>query len=137
MTATIKLNNAKTLIFLLVAVILLGLALIISRQFFSYSGLVFDVLTYSLSILALVLAVLSVVNSIRQNRAMNRMVHDVHAAIAELKEITVSNEKIERELSDEYRMNKVITDVLSEYGVGNNERMRTSIAHRVSRRLKK
>jgi len=118
-------------------VILLGLILIISRQFFPYSSLVFDVLTYALSILALVLAVLSVVNSIRQNRAMGRMVHDVHAAIAELKEITLSNEKIERELSDEYRMNKVITDVLSEYGIGDNERVRKSIAKRVSRRLKK
>lgn len=132
-----KIQHTKTLVVLLMLVILLGLILIISRQFFPYSSLVFDVLTYALSILALVLAVLSVVNSIRQNRAMGRMVHDVHAAIAELKEITLSNEKIERELSDEYRMNKVITDVLSEYGIGDNERVRKSIAKRVSRRLKK
>ena len=132
-----KIQHTKTLIVLLIAVILLGLVLIISRQFFSYSSVVFDVLTYALSILALVLAVLSVVNSIRQNRAMSRMVHDVHAAIAELKEITISNEKIERELRDEYRMNKVITDVLSEYGIGDNERIRSTIAKRVSRRLKK
>ena len=132
-----KIQHTKTLIVLLIAVILLGLVLIISRQFFSYSSVVFDVLTYALSILALVLAVLSVVNSIRQNRAMGRMVHDVHAAIAELKEITISNEKIERELRDEYRMNKVITDVLSEYGIGDNERIRSTIAKRVSRRLKK
>jgi len=132
-----KIDRARTLVILFIAVVLVGLALIISSQFFSYSGIAFQVLTYALSILALVLAVLSVVNSIRQNRAMNRMVHDVHAAIAELREVTASNEEIEKELKDEYRMNKVITDVLSEYGIGDSERVRKSIARRVSHRLNK
>ena len=132
-----KIDRSKTLVILVIAVVLIGLALIISSEYFSYSGLAFQVLTYALSILALVLAVLSVVNSIRQNRAMNRMVRDVHAAIAELKEVTASNEEIEKELKDEYRMNKIITDVFSEYGIGDNEHVRKSIAKRVSRRLKK
>jgi hypothetical protein len=77
------------------------------------------------------------VNSIRQNRKLDRMVRDVHATIAELKEVSDSNTKIEHEIDEEYRMNKVITDVLAEYGIGDNEKVRRSIARRTSRRLKK
>jgi len=129
--------KTRTLVIILAIVVLLGIALLVSRHTFGYSGLAFDLLTYVLSIVALVLAILSVVNSIRQNRKLDRMVRDVHATIAELKEVSDSNTKIEHEIDEEYRMNKVITDVLAEYGIGDNEKVRRSIARRTSRRLKK
>lgn len=129
--------KTRTLVIILTIVVLLGIALLVSRHAFGYSGFAFDLLTYVLSIVALVLAILSVVNSIRQNHKLDRMVRDVHATIAELKEVSDSNTKIEHEIDEEYRMNKVITDVLAEYGIGDNEKVRRSIARRTSRRLKK
>lgn len=132
-----KLNSPNTIIIAFIAVVIVGIALLISRQVFDYSGLAFDVLTYILSVVALVLAVLSIINSMRQGRKINRMVRDVHSAVAELKEVSDSNEKIEKEISEEYRMNKVITDVLSEYGFGESKRVRRAIARKVSIRMKK
>ena len=132
-----KRDKTRILIIVLAIVVLAGLGLLISRQIFNYGGLAFDVLTYILSIAALVLAIVSVMNSVRQNRVMRLMVHDVHAAVLELQSVTKSNVKIEREIRDEYRMNKVITDVLSEYGIGDDEKVRRKIAKRVSHRLKK
>lgn len=132
-----KPDRTRVLVVILAIVVLVGIVLLIGRQVFNYSGFAFDLLTYILSIVALVLAILSVVNSFRQNRILGRMVRDVHASIAELKEVSRSNDKIEREISEEYEMNKIITDVLSEYGIGENEKIRRSIAKRASRRMKK
>ena len=129
--------KTSTLVIVLAVIVIVGIALLLSRQAFGYSGLAFDILTYALSIVALVLAILSVVNSIRQNRKLDRMVRDVHATIMELKEVSDSNSKIEHEIDKEYHMNKVITDVLAQYGIGDNEKVRRSIARRASRRLKK
>ena len=131
------LSKTNTLIVAFAVVVLVGIVLLISRQVFDYSGLAFDVLTYVLSIVALVLAVLSVLNTVRQGRKINQMVRDVHAAVTELKEVSVSNDKIEREVNEEYHMNKVITDVLSEYGIGDSKKVRHSIARKVTRRMKK
>lgn len=135
--ATKKLNKTNILIITFGVVVLAGFALLITRQSSGFSGLAFEIFAYSLSIAALILAVLSVLNTIRQGRAINRMVRDVHAAVAELKEVSISNDKIEREISDEYRMNKVITDVLSEYGIGDDKKVRRSIARKVTRKMKK
>ncbi len=132
-----KLDKTKILIGALFAVVLVGLILLVGRQVFSFSGLAFDVLTYVLSIVALALAVLSVANSIRQNRILGKMVHEVHTSIAELKEVAESTDEMEREMREEYRMNKVITDVLSEYGIGDDPKVRHAIAKRVTHRLKK
>ncbi len=132
-----KFSRTNSLIIAFAVVVLIGVILLISRQVFDYSGIAFDVLTYVLSIVALVLAVLSVLNSVRQGRMINRMVRDVHAAVAELREVSVSNDKIEREINEEYHMNKVITDVLSEYGIGDSKKVRHSIARKVTRRMKK
>lgn len=132
-----KTDKTRILIIAFAAVVLIGFVLLIGRQLFAFSGLAFEILTYVLSIAAIILAVLSVLNSIRQGRAINRMVRDVHAAVAELREVSDSNDKMEHELSEEYHMNKVIIDVLAEYGIGENHRMRQTVAKRVSHRLKK
>ena len=132
-----KPDKTRVLIGALSAVVLVGIILIVSQRVFNYSGLAFDLLTYILSIVALALAVLSVTNSIRQNRILRKMVHEVHTSIAELKEVAESTDEIEHEIREEYRMNKVITDVLSEYGIGDDPKVRHAIARHVTRRLKK
>lgn len=132
-----KPDKTRLLIIILLTIVIVGVALIMSRPIFNYSALAFDVLTYIVSIVALALAVLSVLNSLRQNRILSKMVHDVHASIAELQGVAQSTDEIEREIREEYHMNKVITDVLSEYGIGDTPKIRHSIARHVARRLKK
>lgn len=120
-----------------IVVVLAGIGLLVGRQIFGVSGIVFDIFTYVLSVVALILAVLSVLLNMRQGRIMNRMVRDVHTAVNELREVSMSNDKIEHEIDEEYHMNKVITDVLSEYGIGDNTKMRRAIARKVGKRMKK
>lgn len=134
---TIIHNKTNLIITAFVIVVLAGLVLLISKQTFGFGGIVFDIFTYVLSVVALILAVLSVLLNMRQGRMINRMVRDVHAAVSELKEVSTSNDKIEREINEEYHMNKVITDVLSEYGIGDDKKIRRAIARKVSHRMKK
>lgn len=129
-------NTSKAVTIGLIVVIVVGFALLISRHFFQLSGIVFEIFTYTLSVIALILAIISVANSVRQARIMNRMVREIHAAITELKEVTDSNEQIEAKLREEYHMNKVITDVLSEHGIGDTKKTCALIARKVTRRLK-
>lgn len=129
-------DTSKAVTIGLILVIIVGFALLISRHFFQLSGIIFEVFTYALSVIALILAIISVANSVRQARIMNRMVREIHAAITELKEVTNSNEQIEAQLREEYHMNKVITDVLSEHGIGDTKKTRALIARKVTRRLK-
>lgn len=138
---TKRLSKTKLLFIALSGVVLAGLALLVSSQVFSFGGFAFEVVAYALSVIALILAILSVLNSIRQNRIMNRMVRDVHAAVLGLKEVASSNaaieEMIETEIEEENRMNKAITDVLAEHGVGSTDKVRALIARKVSHRLNK
>jgi hypothetical protein len=138
---TKRLSKTSLLLLSLSGVVLIGFALLVSSQVFSFAGFAFEIVAYGLSVIALVLAILSVLNSIRQNRIMNRMVRDVHAAVLGLKEVADSNvaieEMIEEEIEEENRMNKAITEVLAEHGVGASEKVRKLIAKKVSHRLKK
>ena len=121
----------------LLTVVLVGLGLLLARQVLDVAGVAFDVMTYILSVAALALAVLSVINSIHQQRAMRRMVREVHAAVTELEEVADTNEAIERKVRDEHRVSTAIAEVLAEYGMGENEKVRKAIAHRVGKKLKK
>jgi hypothetical protein len=138
---TKRLSRTRTLLIALAAVIIVGLALLISSQVFSFGGFAFEIVAYGLSVVALILAILSVLNSLRQNRIMNRMVRDVHAAVLGLKEVASSNEQIEamieQEIEEENRMNEAITAVLAEHGVKTTERVRRLIARKVQHRLQK
>lgn len=134
---TKKTDKNRLFVIAFAAVVLAGLALLFTRQVFQYGGLAFDILTYAVSIIALILAVLSVVNGLQQRRIINRMVRDVHAAVFELRDLVKTSDKIEKEIDAEYHMNKVITDVLAEHGIGDDEKARRTIARKVSRRMKK
>lgn len=129
--------ETKYLIYALSGVVLLGLGLLLARQVFDVAGVAFDVMTYILSVVALALAVLSVVNSVQQQRAMRRMVHDVHTALSEIEGVADTNQAIERKVRDEHRLSTAIAEVLAEYGMGENEKIRKKIARRVGKKLKK
>ncbi len=132
-----KSDRTWTLVIALVIVALFGLVLLVGQQYLGYSGLAFELLAYGLSIVALILAVLSVINGIRQGRVMKRIVHDVHKAVTDISEVADTNEKIRRKLSEDHHMNRIIAEVLGEYGLGEDQKTRQKIARRVSRRLKK
>lgn len=125
------------LAFAFLFVLVAGLALILGQQIYGYSGLAFEVFAYGLSIVALTLAALSAVSSWRQFRIMKKMVRDVHKAVAEIEDVSATNESIRRKLGEDYRMNQAIAEALAEHGVGENSDIREKIARKVARRLKK
>ena len=132
-----RIQRSWVLIIALVVVALAGLVLLFGRQYLGYGGLAYELIAYGISVIALVLAVLSVLNSVRQGRIMRRMVRDVHHAVAELEDVSQTSAKIQRQLGKDYRMNQAIAEVLAEHGVGENEKVRQKIARKVARRLKK
>lgn len=129
-----KANKTQVFVIILGIVVVLGLVLIFTRQYFNYSGFAFDILTYVLSIVALVLAVLSVVNGLRQGRVMKQIVHDVHI---ELKQMADLNVKIEQGIKEDREVNEVISKVLSKYGIDETDRVRSKIHHHTEKHIKK
>lgn len=129
-----KSDKTRILIIALSAVVIIGLVLLLSRQVFDFGGLAFEILTYVLSVIALILAVLSVVNGIRQGRVMRSIVKDVHA---ELKQMSVLNDKIEQGIREDQEVNKVVTEILSRYGLDNDDRIHRKITHRTHKHIKK
>ena len=129
-----SLNKSQLLAVGLALVVLLGLGLLLSRQVFDFGGLAFEILTYALSVVALVLAVLSVVNGIRQGRVMRSIVYDVHI---ELKQIATLNAKIEQEIQEDHKMNAVVKDILSRYDIDETEKLHKTVARRTRKRIQK
>ena len=129
-----KSDKARLLIITLAVVVVIGLALLLSRQVFDFGGLAFEILTYVLSVVALVLAVLSVVNGIRQGRVMKSIVKDVHA---ELRQMASLNDKIEQGIREDQEVNRVVTEILSKYGFDQDVRIHKKITRRTHKHIKK
>ncbi len=129
-----KSDKTRLIIIALAVVVIVGLALLLSRQVFDFGGLAFEILTYALSVVALILAVLSVVNGIRQGRVMRSIVKDVHA---ELRQMATLNEKIEEDMREDQEMNRVVTSILSKYGLGTDERIHKKITRKTHKHIKK
>lgn len=129
-----KSDKARVLITALSAVVLVGLALLLSRQVFDFGGLAFEILTYVLSVVALILAVLSVMNGIRQGRVMKSIVKDVHAELVQMASL---NDKIEQGIREDQEVNKIVTDILSKYGLDKDDRLHKQVTRRTHRHIKK
>lgn len=129
-----KSDKARLLIAALSVVVIIGLALLLSRQVFDFGGLAFEILTYALSVIALILAVLSVVNGIRQGRVMKSIVKDVHA---ELRQMATLNDKIEQGIREDQAVNRIVTDILSKYGLEKDEHFHKKVTRRTHKHIKK
>ena len=128
------LNNTQLLIGGLAVVVVIGLGLLISRRVFDYGGLAFEILTYALSIVALLLAVLSVVNGLRQGRIMRSIVQDVHA---ELKQMASLNAKIEQDIHEDQEVKKAVANILARYGIDETEQIRKKVTKKTRKHIKK
>lgn len=127
-------NKTRILIVALSAVVIIGLVLLLSRQVFDFGGLAFEILTYILSAVALLLAVLSVANGIRQGRIMRSIVKDVHA---ELRQMSDLNMKIEQGIREDQEVNKVVTEILAKYGLEADAHIHKKITRRTHKHIKK
>ena len=92
-------------VILVVAVV--GALLVIVHA--SNAGLaVFELITFSVGIAALLLAVLGSVSASYQMRMTRRIAKEIHTAIGELKDIDRTNEAIRRRLNQDYELAKDI-----------------------------
>ncbi len=101
---------------------------------------VFELITFSVGIAALLLAVIGSVNGAYQMRITRRISQEVKSAIAELKDIDRTNEAIRRRLNQDYELAKDIAEALQEAGIidDDNERhaVASTIEHKVRTRIK-
>lgn len=97
---------------------------------------VFEILAFSVSVSALTLAVLSGISSIRQMRMMQKVSREVHAALAEIREVNLDNETIKDKLSQEYAVTQSIIDALNDSGIGDSEADRETIAGHIEKTLR-
>ncbi len=124
----------QLLIIALIIVVTVGLVLLVSRYVYNYGGVAYEAFTYILSIVALVLAILSVVNGLRQGRAMKRIVRDVHE---ELRQVTNLSEKIEEGIKEDQQVNRAVASILAKYGVEDTPKIRRTVKHKTLKHIKK
>ena len=96
----------------------------------------FELITFSVGVTALVLAVLGSVNSTYQMRVIRRISREVHTAISELKDIDKTNESIRRRLNQDYELAKDIAEALHEAGIIDDEAERHAVARTIERKVR-
>ena len=121
-------------VILVVAVI--GALLVIVHA--SNAGLaVFELITFSVGIAALLLAVLGSVSASYQMRMTRRIAKEIHTAIGELKDIDRTNEAIRRRLNQDYELAKDIAEGLQEAGMfGDDDAQRHEVASKIEHKVR-
>ena len=121
-------------VILVVAVV--GALLVIVHA--SNAGLaVFELITFSVGIAALLLAVLGSVSASYQLRMTRRIAKEIHTAIGELKDIDRTNEAIRRRLNQDYELAKDIAEGLQEAGMfGDDDAQRHEVASKIEHKVR-
>ncbi len=121
-------------VILVVAVV--GALLVIVHA--SNAGLaVFELITFSVGIAALLLAVLGSVSASYQMRMTRRIAKEIHTAIGELKDIDRTNEAIRRRLNQDYELAKDIAEGLQEAGMfGDDDAQRHEVASKIEHKVR-
>ncbi len=128
-----------TAIAVIVVIAMVGASLVVVHA--NSAGLaVFELITFSVGIAALLLAVIGSVNGAYQMRITRRISQEVKSAIAELKDIDRTNEAIRRRLNQDYELAKDIAEALQEAGIIDDDNERQAVAsnieHKVRSRIK-
>lgn len=114
---------------------LTGAALVVIHA--NSAGLaLFELITFSVGVTALVLAVLGSVNSAYQMQVIRRISKEVHTAIGELQDIDKTNESIRRRLNQDYELAKDIAEALHEAGIIDDEEERHAVARTIERKVR-
>ena len=120
-------------VILVVAVV--GALLVIVHA--SNAGLaVFELITFSVGIAALLLAVLGSVSASYQMRMTRRIAKEIHTAIGELKDIDRTNEAIRRRLNQDYELAKDVAEALQEAGIIEDDDERHAVASTIEQKVR-
>lgn len=134
-----KSTKGRAGIHIVIAIILvlalIGASLVVIHA--NSAGLaLFELITFSVGVAALLLAVLGSVSANYQMRVTRRISSEVHAAINELKDIDRTNEAIRRRLNQDYELAKDIAEALREVGIIEDDDQRHAVASKIEHKVR-
>lgn len=133
-TQTIYINLVRA--FVIIAVIGAALLIYTSLQDDS-SNLAFSLIAFVISVAALVMTTLQSLSIARQVRITEKAARIVEATSEELGYLLKEDRKLEKEIRQDIVLDHEIIAVLEEFGIGDNEDDRRSVAQRISKRVTK
>ena len=95
---------------------IVGLGLLISHASRSELAL-FEFITFGFSLVAVTLAIVGSMTSLRQSRTMERISREMRATLKELQEIDHDNELIKRKIQVDHKLAQEIAESLATMGV--------------------
>ena len=95
---------------------IVGLGLLISHASRSELAL-FEFITFGFSLVAVTLAIVGSMTSLRQSRIMERISREMRATLKELHEIDHDNELIKRKIQVDHKLAQEIAESLASMGV--------------------
>lgn len=95
---------------------IVGLGLLISHASRSELAL-FEFITFGFSLVAVTLAIVGSMTSLRQSRIMERISREMRATLKELQEIDHDNELIKRKIQVDHKLAQEIAESLASMGV--------------------
>ena len=95
---------------------IVGLGLLISHASRSELAL-FEFITFGFSLVAVTLAIVGSMTSLRQSRTMERISREMRATLKELQEIDHDNELIKRKIQIDHKLAQEIAESLASMGV--------------------
>ena len=95
---------------------IVGLGLLISHASRSELAL-FEFITFGFSLVAVTLAIVGSMTSLRQSRIMERISREMRATLKELQEIDHDNELIKRKIQVDHKLAQEIAESLASIGV--------------------
>ena len=95
---------------------IVGLGLLISHASRSELAL-FEFITFGFSLVAVTLAIVGSMTSLRKSRAMERISREIRATLKELQEIDHDNELIKRKIQVDHKLAQEIAESLANMGV--------------------
>ena len=118
-------KSERALLWLLAVVIAMSLIAIVmmllSSRESSAETVLLELITFSISIAAITLSILSGINSIRQTRAIRRIARDVRSSVNRLEEIGHANASIQRRIAQDYKLARDMAEGLTEAGLLSDE----------------
>lgn len=130
----------KVLIVLLVVVSvlsLIGMGVLVT-QAQSASLAIFELLAFSISVIAVFLALLGAMTSMNQTKAMERISRNIREAINGLKDLDAESALIRKKLSQDYALAKDIAEALTEAGIMiDDSEKQKNLAGKIEKRIRK
>ena len=133
-------NTEKIFLGLLVVVALLSMAgiTLLILQAESNELAIFELMAFSISVIAVFLAVFGAITNVSQRRAMEKISRDIKGTIGSLKELDAESVSIKRKLSQDYALAQDIAEALYEAGIMANEtEKRKNLAGHIEKMIRK